>query len=99
MTETPTATEAERMVGAEAVAKHFDISEQTVWREVREGRFPPPVYVTSKAPRWRLSEVVAHVEANRRTPVQQQEARRAAVADSRVQRQRAAKAAEAQSGG
>ncbi len=27
----------------------------TFWRDVREGRVPPPVRISPKAPRWRLS--------------------------------------------
>ena len=29
----------------------------TVWRDVARGTFPRPIYVTSRAPRWRLADV------------------------------------------
>lgn len=37
----------------------------TFWRDVKRGRVPKPIYVTPRAPRWRLSEIVASVEACR----------------------------------
>lgn len=37
----------------------------TFWRDVKRGRVPQPIYVTPRAPRWRLSEIVAGVEACR----------------------------------
>lgn len=37
----------------------------TFWRDVKRGRVPKPIYVTPRAPRWRLSEIVAGVEACR----------------------------------
>lgn len=39
------------------------------WRDVRRGRAPKPIYVSPRAPRWRLSEIIASVEACR-TPDQ-----------------------------
>lgn len=31
----------------------------TFWRDVRAGRVPKPIYVTPKAPRWRLRDLRA----------------------------------------
>ena len=39
----------------------------TFWRDVRLGRVPPPLYVNPKSPRWRRSEIIAAIEATRRT--------------------------------
>lgn len=35
----------------------------TFWRDVREGTVPPPVRITPKAPRWRLSALRAAEKA------------------------------------
>jgi predicted DNA-binding transcriptional regulator AlpA len=35
----------------------------TVWRDVARGTFPRPIYVTPRAPRWRLADVRAIVGA------------------------------------
>lgn len=40
----------------------------TFWRDVKLGRLPRPYYVTPRAPRWRLSELRASVEAAPRAP-------------------------------
>ena len=29
----------------------------TLWRDVKEGRVPPPIRISPKAPRWRLSDL------------------------------------------
>lgn len=40
----------------------------TFWRDVKRGTLPAPYYVTPRAPRWRLSELRAAVEAAPRAP-------------------------------
>jgi predicted DNA-binding transcriptional regulator AlpA len=35
----------------------------TVWRDVARGTFLRPIYVTSRAPRWRLADVRAIIAA------------------------------------
>jgi predicted DNA-binding transcriptional regulator AlpA len=40
----------------------------TFWRDVKRGILPPPYYVTPRAPRWRLSELRAAVQASPRAP-------------------------------
>lgn len=37
----------------------------TFWRDVKRGRVPKPYYVSPRAPRWRLSEIIASVDACR----------------------------------
>jgi len=37
----------------------------TFWRDVKRGILPEPYYVTPRAPRWRLSELRAAVDATR----------------------------------
>lgn len=37
----------------------------TFWRDVKRGRAPQPFYVSPRSPRWRLSEIVASVDASR----------------------------------
>ncbi len=37
----------------------------TFWRDVKRGILPAPYYVTPRAPRWRLSELRAAVDATR----------------------------------
>lgn len=40
----------------------------TFWRDVKAGLLPSAYYVARRAPRWRLSELRAAVEAAPRTP-------------------------------
>lgn len=40
----------------------------TFWRDVKRGTLPAARYVTPRAPRWRLSELRAAVEAAPRAP-------------------------------
>jgi predicted DNA-binding transcriptional regulator AlpA len=37
----------------------------TFWRDVKRGRVPGAIYVSARCPRWRLSEIIASVEACR----------------------------------
>jgi predicted DNA-binding transcriptional regulator AlpA len=50
----------------------------TWWRGVATGLLPPPFYPAPRAPRWRLSEVLAALEATRALPRDAMAARRAA---------------------
>ncbi|MBP0466214.1 hypothetical protein J5Y09_19970 [Roseomonas sp. PWR1] len=52
------AADAALLTAAEgaAVAR---IGVSTFWLRVKEGRFPPPIYIGAKSPRWRLSELRA----------------------------------------
>lgn len=75
----PTSTIREPLVPARALAEHLATDVSTVWRGVSTGRLPLPVYPTSRAARWKLSEVDAWLERTRCTPAE-------ARADRRVQR-------------
>jgi predicted DNA-binding transcriptional regulator AlpA len=37
----------------------------TFWRDVKNGRVPPAIYVTERRPRWRRSEILADLEQKR----------------------------------
>jgi predicted DNA-binding transcriptional regulator AlpA len=50
----------------------------TVWRDVKRGTLPPPVYITPKSPRWRWSELLAALEQTRALPREAMARRRAA---------------------
>ncbi len=41
------------------VGERYGVSRLSVWRWVRDGRFPPPVKVGSRATRWRLADLEA----------------------------------------
>ena len=38
------------------------IGVSTFWLWVKEGRFPPPIYISVKSPRWRLRDLRAALE-------------------------------------
>ncbi len=44
------------------VARQLSVSVRTVWRWIREGRLPRPIYIAGK-PRWRQGEVEAHIRS------------------------------------
>lgn len=44
------------------VSERYGVSRATVWRWVREGRFPSPIKLTQGSTRWRLSDL-EHWEA------------------------------------
>ncbi len=39
------------------LAERYEITRATVWRWVREGKFPAPVKIGANCTRWRLSDV------------------------------------------
>lgn len=55
------ASDAALVTAAEgaAVAR---IGVSTFWLRVKEGRFPPPIYIGAKSPRWRLRDLRAVLE-------------------------------------
>lgn len=55
------------LIAAEAAAE-TGRALSTFWRDVKRGILPAPYYVTPRAPRWRLSELRAAVEAAPRAP-------------------------------
>lgn len=47
----------------EQVAKHFNVSTDTIWRWKRNGNFPKAVKVGPGCTRWRSSDVLEHEAA------------------------------------
>lgn len=41
------------------LAERYEVARATVWRWVREGKFPAPVKLGSNCTRWRLADVEA----------------------------------------
>ncbi|MDN3520019.1 helix-turn-helix domain-containing protein [Halomonas ramblicola] len=52
-------------LSAPKVARREDVSVPTIWRWVRQGRFPAPVKLGENCTRWRLSDL-ERWEAERR---------------------------------
>ena len=46
------------------LAERYSVHRVTIWRWVREGRFPSPIKLTAGCSRWRMADVEAH-EAER----------------------------------
>ncbi|MFK7160247.1 helix-turn-helix domain-containing protein [Marinospirillum sp. MEB164] len=42
-----------------ATASRFGVSPATVWRWVRNGRFPAPVRLSDNCTRWRIADITA----------------------------------------
>lgn len=59
---------ADPLLTAEEAAAEAGRALSTFWRDVKRGTLPPPYYVTPRAPRWRVSELRAVVEAAPRAP-------------------------------
>ena len=47
----------ERMLRRRSVERLTGLSKSTLYRQIREGSFPPPLRLTRKAVRWRSAEV------------------------------------------
>ena len=65
------------LLTAKQLADRYKISVQSVWRAVGEKRFPDPIYVAPRSPRWIAAEVDAALAAHRRSPKEAKAARRA----------------------
>jgi len=50
--------DAEPLLTAREVAALRRCSLATVWRDVKTGRLPKPIYLARKRPRWRLRDVL-----------------------------------------
>ena len=48
-----------KLLTAAEVAELFSISRVHVWRRVKAGHLPAPIYPAPKAPRWRADEIEA----------------------------------------
>ena len=55
---------ADQFVSDLFLAERYSVHRVTIWRWVREGRFPAPVKLTPGCSRWRMADVEAH-EAER----------------------------------
>jgi len=58
------ASEESARRAAEEVAAYREripLTRQTIWRMVRDGRFPPPIRLTTSRTVWRLSTVLAWI--------------------------------------
>jgi predicted DNA-binding transcriptional regulator AlpA len=62
------ATTSDPLLNAKEGAAETGRALSTFWRDVKRRVLPAPYYVTPRAPRWRLSELRAAVEAAPRTP-------------------------------
>ena len=65
------------VVNANGLAAYIGTDVSTVWRGVSEGRLPKPFYPSSRAARWRLTEVDAALEATRSSAAEARAARQA----------------------
>ena len=59
---TKTATSEPAFWDVKATANRFGVSPATIWRWVREGRFPAPVQLGDNCTRWRITDVLAWEE-------------------------------------
>ncbi len=46
----------------QSLADYLDVSLATVWRRVKEGKLPPPYYLTEALPRFDVGEVDAAIK-------------------------------------
>ena len=44
-----------------AVLARLSVSRGQIYKLIKQGRFPPPVYVTPAAPRWRSDEIEHYI--------------------------------------
>ena len=54
-----TTTTTAHWLDVEAVAERFGVSKNTIWRWVREGKFPAPVKLGENCTRWRIADITA----------------------------------------
>lgn len=66
------------LVTAEEGAAQVGLSLSAFWRAVASQRLPAPFYPLPRAPRWRVSELRAALEATRALPSEAMATRRAA---------------------
>ena len=64
------------LIDSQAAVDFLGVSLSTLWRQVKDKRLPAPVYVAERSPRWRRSELLAALEAQRMTPTEHRIARR-----------------------
>ena len=59
----------ERILTTAEVLERIPLTRQSLWRMAREGRFPPPVRLTSARIGWRLSAVLAWLAEREHQPL------------------------------
>jgi predicted DNA-binding transcriptional regulator AlpA len=50
--EQPSLTQSNQYLTAAQLAARYQISLSSVWRRVKSGDLPPPIYVLERRPRW-----------------------------------------------
>ena len=45
----------DKLLSVKAVADLLSVHPQTVWKWVRQGRLPKPIYISRKLPRWQAN--------------------------------------------
>ena len=48
------------------VADQIGFTRQTIHKWVRAGQFPPPLYISTRSPRWRPADIEAWIESQPR---------------------------------
>ena len=60
----------ERLLTSKELLQRVPLNRATIWRMVREGRFPPPIQLTANRIVWRWSAILAWVEDREANPVE-----------------------------
>ena len=55
--------EPDRLLRMEEILAMLGISESTLRRMIDEGRFPKPIYIAQRSPRWWRSEILKWIES------------------------------------
>ena len=55
-------TKGRRLLRTKEVLKRVPCSRVTLWRWVRAGKFPAPIYLSPNFPTWLEDEIEAHAE-------------------------------------
>lgn len=61
-----TATEADRILTTRELLERIPLDRSTIWRMVKERRFPAPIQLTTSRIGWRWSAVAAWLEERER---------------------------------
>ncbi len=57
------ATQVHLLLSIEEVAAHFGVDRVTIWRMVRDGKFPPPLRFGRRLVRWSAARLNEFIEA------------------------------------
>ena len=58
----------EQLFTVTTIAERLSVHPKTIWRWVREGRFPQPIYIAPRLPRWRANAGLIPNARNVRLP-------------------------------